>query len=71
MKGYVESGEQLVVELYVRHLRDSYEFYRALGFEVVRDAGKFVELQNRIVNPRMGPCIVTSQRKRDPSVRVS
>ena len=25
--------------------RESYEFYRALGFEVVRDAGNFVELQ--------------------------
>jgi catechol 2,3-dioxygenase-like lactoylglutathione lyase family enzyme len=45
MKGYVESGEQLVVELSVRNLRESYEFYRALGFEVVRDAGNFVELQ--------------------------
>ena len=45
MKGYVESGEQLVVELSVRHRRESYEFYQALGFEVVRDAGNFVELQ--------------------------
>jgi catechol 2,3-dioxygenase-like lactoylglutathione lyase family enzyme len=45
MKGYVNSGEQLVVEFYVRHLRQSCEFYRELGFEVVRDAGNFVELK--------------------------
>lgn len=45
MKGYVRSSEQLVVELYVRNLRESYEFYRELGFEVLRDAGNFIELQ--------------------------
>ncbi len=45
MKGYVNSGEQLVVEFYVRNLRESYEFYRELGFEVLRDAGNFVELK--------------------------
>jgi catechol 2,3-dioxygenase-like lactoylglutathione lyase family enzyme len=45
MKEYVHSGEQLVVELYVRNLRESYEFYRELGFQIVRDAGNFVELQ--------------------------
>jgi hypothetical protein len=37
MKRYVKSGEQFVVESYVRHLKESCEFYRALGFEVVRD----------------------------------
>jgi catechol 2,3-dioxygenase-like lactoylglutathione lyase family enzyme len=45
MKGYVEAGEQLVVEFYVRNLRESCEFYRALGFEVVRDAHDFMELR--------------------------
>jgi catechol 2,3-dioxygenase-like lactoylglutathione lyase family enzyme len=45
LNGYVNSGEQLVVECYVRNLRASSEFYRALGFEVVRDTGNFVELQ--------------------------
>jgi catechol 2,3-dioxygenase-like lactoylglutathione lyase family enzyme len=45
MKEYVHSGEQLVVELYVRNLRESCEFYRGLGFQVVREEGNFVELQ--------------------------
>jgi catechol 2,3-dioxygenase-like lactoylglutathione lyase family enzyme len=37
MKRYLKSGEQFVVQSYVRHLKESCEFYRALGFEVVRD----------------------------------
>ena len=45
MKGYVNAGEQLVVEFYVQNLRELYEFYRELGFVVVRDDGNFVELQ--------------------------
>jgi len=45
MKGYVNAGEQLVVEFYVQNLRESYEFYRELGFVDVRDDGNFVELQ--------------------------
>jgi catechol 2,3-dioxygenase-like lactoylglutathione lyase family enzyme len=45
LNGYVNSGEQLVVECYVRNLRESSEFCRALGFEVVRGTGNFVELQ--------------------------
>ena len=45
LNGYVNSGEQLVVECYVRNLRESSEFYRALGFEVLRDTGNYVELR--------------------------
>jgi catechol 2,3-dioxygenase-like lactoylglutathione lyase family enzyme len=45
VKGYVEVGEQLVVEFYVRNIKESCEFYRQFGFEVARDAGGFVELK--------------------------
>jgi catechol 2,3-dioxygenase-like lactoylglutathione lyase family enzyme len=44
-QGYVEAGEQLVVELYVRDIKASCAFYRQFGFEVARDAEDFVELQ--------------------------
>jgi catechol 2,3-dioxygenase-like lactoylglutathione lyase family enzyme len=36
--------EQLVLEIFVRDIQRSSAFYRALGFELVRDAGAFVEL---------------------------
>jgi catechol 2,3-dioxygenase-like lactoylglutathione lyase family enzyme len=36
MSRYVDSTEQLVVELFVRDLRRSLTFYQALGFDVVR-----------------------------------
>jgi catechol 2,3-dioxygenase-like lactoylglutathione lyase family enzyme len=45
VNAYVEASEQLVVELYVRNIKESCAFYRQFGFEVVRDAGDFVELQ--------------------------
>jgi catechol 2,3-dioxygenase-like lactoylglutathione lyase family enzyme len=45
VKGYVAAGEQLVVELYVRNIKESCEFYRQFGFEVARDAGGFMELR--------------------------
>jgi catechol 2,3-dioxygenase-like lactoylglutathione lyase family enzyme len=45
VQGYVETGEQLVVELYVRNIKASCEFYRQFGFEVARDAGDFMELK--------------------------
>jgi catechol 2,3-dioxygenase-like lactoylglutathione lyase family enzyme len=45
MLGYVEAGEQLVVELYVRNIKESSAFYRQFGFKVARDAGDFMELQ--------------------------
>jgi catechol 2,3-dioxygenase-like lactoylglutathione lyase family enzyme len=45
MKSYVNMGEQLVVVLYVRDIKESSHFYRRLGFEVVRDEGVFMELR--------------------------
>jgi len=45
MKSYVNMGEQLVVVLYVRDIKESSRFYRGLGFEFVRDEGVFVELR--------------------------
>jgi catechol 2,3-dioxygenase-like lactoylglutathione lyase family enzyme len=45
VNGYVEAGEQLVVELYVRNIKESCAFYRQFGFEVARDAGDFMELK--------------------------
>jgi catechol 2,3-dioxygenase-like lactoylglutathione lyase family enzyme len=45
MGNYVASGEQLVVELYVRNLATSRAFYEAFGFQVVRAEDDFVELQ--------------------------
>jgi len=44
MKRYVESIEQLVTEIMVKDIRVSTDFYRRLGFQVLRDAGDFVEL---------------------------
>ena len=41
---YVDSTEQLVTEIVVRNIRRSIEFYRLLGFELLRDAGDFAEL---------------------------
>ena len=43
-KKYVDSTEQLVTEIVVRDIQRSTKFYRELGFEVLRDAGDFVEL---------------------------
>ena len=44
MTRYVEPTEQLVTAMFVRDIRRSVEFYRKLGFELVRDDGGFVEL---------------------------
>jgi quinol monooxygenase YgiN/catechol 2,3-dioxygenase-like lactoylglutathione lyase family enzyme len=41
---HVHPTEQLVLELFVRDIGRSTAFYRALGFELLRDAGSFVEL---------------------------
>lgn len=43
-KKYVACTEQLVTEIVVRDIQRSTKFYRDLGFEVLRDAGDFVEL---------------------------
>ena len=44
MSRYVEPTEQLVTEIVVRDIKRSVEFYRRLGFELLRDGGDFVEL---------------------------
>src|SRR5215468_8205266 len=44
MSGYVPPAEQLVTEIVVRDIKRSTEFYRRLGFELLRDGGNFVEL---------------------------
>ena len=44
MSRYVEPTEQLVTEIVVRDIRRSVDFYRRLGFELLRDGGDFVEL---------------------------
>ena len=41
---YVDPTEQLVCEIVVRDIKRSVAFYRSLGFELLRDAGDFVEL---------------------------
>jgi catechol 2,3-dioxygenase-like lactoylglutathione lyase family enzyme len=41
---YVEPTEQLVVELYVRNVRESAAFYEKLGFKAIRREATFVEL---------------------------
>ncbi len=44
MSGYVDPTEQLVTEIVVRDIRCSTDFYRRLGFQLLRDGGDFVEL---------------------------
>lgn len=44
MSRYVDPTEQLVTEIVVRDIRRSIDFYRRLGFELLRDGGDFVEL---------------------------
>ena len=39
MTRYVEPTEQLVTAMFVRDISRSVEFYRKLGFELVRDDG--------------------------------
>jgi len=45
MSRYIDAGEQLVVEMYVRDIKASRAFYQQLGFQLARDAGDFVELK--------------------------
>src|SRR5215831_20122666 len=44
MSQYVDPTEQLVTEIVVRDIRRSVDFYRRLGFELLRDGSDFVEL---------------------------
>lgn len=41
---YVDSTEQLVTEILVGNIQRSIDFYRRLGFQLLRDGGDFVEL---------------------------
>jgi catechol 2,3-dioxygenase-like lactoylglutathione lyase family enzyme len=41
---YVDSSEQLVVELYIRDLARSIAFYRSLGFDLLREERTFAVL---------------------------
>jgi catechol 2,3-dioxygenase-like lactoylglutathione lyase family enzyme len=44
MSRYVDPTEQLVTEIVVRDIQRSTQFYRRLGFALLRDDGDFVEL---------------------------
>ena len=44
MSRYVDPTEQLVTEIMVSDIKRSTEFYRRLGFALLRDGGGFVEL---------------------------
>ena len=44
MPPYVDLGEQLVTEIFVRDAKRSTEFYCGLGFDLLRDDGGFVVL---------------------------
>ena len=44
MDRYVDPTEQLVVELSVRDLAQSLTFYRALGFDLLREEERFAVL---------------------------
>ena len=45
MSAYVTPSEQLLVEVYVRNLPASSDFYRRWGFTVVRQEATFMALQ--------------------------
>ena len=45
MSSYVDSSEQLVIEIFVRNIKRSKEFYKQLGFDLIRDDDTFVELE--------------------------
>ena len=45
MGSTINPGEQLVLALYVRDIKKSGSFYRALGFQIARDEETFMELR--------------------------
>jgi catechol 2,3-dioxygenase-like lactoylglutathione lyase family enzyme len=45
MRSYADPDKQMVVQLYVRNMKESSEFYRSLGFEVVEEEGNFAQLR--------------------------
>ena len=44
MSRYIHPTEQLVTEIVVKDIKRSVDFYRRLGFKLLRDGGDFVEL---------------------------
>ncbi len=44
MESVIPPGEQLVVELYVRNLKESLRFYQQWGFTILREHPPFAEL---------------------------
>ena len=44
MTRYVDPTEQLVTEIVVKDIKRSIDFYRRLGFDLLRDGGDFAEL---------------------------
>ena len=44
MSRYIDPTEQLVTEIVVRDIKRSTHFYHALGFQLLRDGGDFMEL---------------------------
>jgi catechol 2,3-dioxygenase-like lactoylglutathione lyase family enzyme len=42
---YVDPANQLIVELYVKSLVDSINFYERLGFQLIRNENGFAELK--------------------------
>lgn len=45
MNAYVDSRDQLIVELYIHNIKASCAFYQALGFQLIHEEEDFVELQ--------------------------
>lgn len=45
MRSYADPDKQIVVQLYVQNMKESTEFYRSLGFEVVEEEGNFAQLK--------------------------
>ena len=69
MTRYVDATEQLVTEILVRDITRSVAFYRALGFELLRDGGDFVELtweEHRLFLAEPSPFHATDVAPADP-----
>ncbi|MFI5421980.1 MAG: hypothetical protein ACHQ1H_13525, partial [Nitrososphaerales archaeon] len=45
MEKFTEAREQLILELYVKSLTESINFYQTFGFKLIRQDGAFVELR--------------------------
>src|SRR5262249_50301351 len=73
MTRYVDSTEQLVVELLVRDLQRALAFYRAIGFEVLREEETFAVVAweshrlflDQMGDPAGGACHAGNERAGD------